>query len=823
MFRDLILAVRSLRKAPAFAIVTIVTLALGIGANSAIFSVVNGVLLRPLPYPDSDRLVLVRNQLSTTDDGAVGVSGPATLEYNEQADLFEGFSTAAAAGTNLVGDGHPVQITLSWVMWNFFDVLAQPAFLGRTFGIEDVRQFNREDLINPDFTPPPASAVLSYGTWQNQYGGNTSILGETIRLNGQSMVVVGVMPQDFEILLPAYSEMPANIDVWTLMPIDASRMPRTSHQFTVLGRMRPDVSIEAAQTQMDGIAQWQRDNFEHEGSTELRILISPLHEEVVGNVRPALLVLLGAVGLVLLVACSNVASLMLTRSASRDRETAIRTALGSGTFRIFRQQLAEILVLAAAGGIAGLGLATLGIRLLMSLKPEGLPRLDSVALDVNAMLFTVGASFLAAIIAGSLPAVRSMRPGMAGSLRDRSGGRSQKALNGLVIAEVSFSMVLLVAAGLLLKTFSALQAVDTGLVSANVLTGRVSLPFFSYLDREKRGRVFDEIKTGLEALPGVRVVGGIGSLPLSSDGISLSSFAKDRGDESEWTRNKADFRRVLPGYFESLGINLRRGRFFSEIDNRANTAPVIIVDETMAAETWPGEDPIGRNLWVTRIDSTYTGVEIVAAEVIGVVGTVRHAGLDGPPNPAIYFPYRMWYTEEISLTVQTAGSPLELISSLRDVVTSIDGELPVFDIKPMEDYEDRALSRSRFLLTTIAAFAITALILASVGLYGVIAYMVKNRTREIGVRMAFGAQRSMILRMVVRKGVVLAGSGIVFGVFLTLLLGEAIESLVFGIKANDPFTIVVLSMGMLLAAILASAVPARQATRIDPLEAIREE
>jgi putative ABC transport system permease protein len=664
--------------------------------------------------------------------------------------------------------------------------------------------------------------------WQRQFGGDRGVLGKTLQIDGHPCIVIGILPADFRIYLPAYAGMPTNIDAWRVMPIDFSTTPRDGEFLTVISRLKPEVTLEQAQAEMDALGARFREQFQHHKSMGISIVVNSLHRDVVDHVRPLLITLLAAVGFVLLIACANVANLLLVRAAEREREVAVRSALGGGQGRIIAQMLTESGVLSVAGGLLGLLLAWMGIRVLVAMRPEGLPRLEAVGIDGAVLAFTAGVSLLAAFVFGLAPALKAASPNLANSLKDRGsdagGVRGNKIRTALVVSEVGLSLVLLIGAGLMLRSFTKLQQVDPGFDSRNVLTLKVPLPMFKYRDPEARVGFFERLVERVEALPGVEAAGGATPLPLGGgDQYWVQPYGRDSATEEEWAANKADYRAALPGYFEAMGIGLVSGRELTEADNQKGAQSVVVVDQKLADQTWPDEDPVGKAMQIVRFNFESMKLERAPVQVVGVVDHVRSESLTDEGRGAIFYPYRFFPWWPMTLTVRGAADPIGLVSVIRGEVSTLDADVPIADVRPMGDYVADAMAPTRFTLTLVSVFAVLALVLAAIGLYGVISYSLRQRTQEIGVRVAFGAAERNIVGLVMSHGMLLTLCGMGLGLIVAFVVTRMASSLLFGVTATDPVTF--LGIPLLLAAItsVASYLPARRATRIDPVHALRGE
>ena len=824
--KDVRYAVRTFAQRPGFTAIVVLTLALAIGSNVAIFGVASAVLLQPLPYEDPERLVLVWNRMANANRPNVPVSGPDFVDYKDQTTLFEGFAAAIAVEATITGEERPEQVMVGWTTVNLFDVLGVRPFIGRDFEPADGTPIDPKTFLDPNAKMPPSALLLTHGMWQRQFGADPHIIGKTIQLDGNASIIVGVLPEDFRIYLPAYAGMPTNIDAWGAFPVDFSTTPRDGEFLTVVARVKPEVTLEQAQAEMDALAARFREQFEHHKSVGMEIVVNSMHRDVVDHVRPLLLTLLAAAGFVLLIACANVANLLLVRAAEREREIAVRAALGGGKGRIIAQMLTESAVLAVAGGLAGLALAWAGIRTLLTMRPDSLPRLETVGIDGNVLLFTAGASLLAAFVFGATPALKAASPNLASSLKDRGsdagGVRGNKVRTTLVVTEVALSLVLLIGAGLMVRSFTKLQQVEPGFDPENVLTLSVPLPFFKYRDAEARVSFFERLLQRLAALPGVEAVGGTTPLPLGGgDQYWVQPYGRDNATEEEWSTNRADYRTVLPGYTDAMGIKLVAGRPLADSDNQAGALKVVLIDDKLAEQTWPKEDPIGKAMQIVRFDFDTTSLKREPVQVVGVVQHVRSESLTADGRGAVYQTYRFFPWWPMILTVRGTSDPSGLVGAIRNEVAALDRDVPVANVRLMGDYVDDAMAQARFTLTLIVVFSVLALTLASIGLYGVISYSLRQRIQEIGVRMAFGAGARSIVRLVVSHGMTLALGGVVVGLVAALALTRMASSLLFGVTPTDPVTFAGVPLLLVGITTLASYIPARRATRIDPVIALR--
>lgn len=824
--QDLRYAVRSFSRRPGFTAVVVATLALGIGSNVAIFGVANAVLFQPLPYEDPEELALVWTQI--TNQPRALVSGPDFVDYRNETRQFEGFAGAVAITAAITGEGRAEEVTVAWATANIFQILGVKPILGRDFEPADEAPVDPDLFLDPNAELPPGTVMLSHGLWQRRFGGDPNVLGQTVQIDGGTSIVVGVLPATFRIYLPEDAGMPTDIDAWGVIPSNFSDAARDAAWLTVVTRLKDGVTMEQAQQEMDGLAARLRELYQHHANGNMQIAVNSMHEDVVAHARPVLLALLGAVGFVLLIACANVANLLLVRATTREREIAVRAALGSGRWRIIRQMLTESAVLAVTGAVVGVVLAWWGGRVLIAMRPDTLARFEEFSINGPVLLFTAAATAIAALLFGLAPALRATRSNLADSLRDRGsdagGVRGNKLRTGLVVAEVALSLVLLIGTGLMFRTFAKLQAVYPGFQSENVLTFTVPVPLFKYRDPTVRNDVATRIQTRIEALPGVRTVGAASLLPLAGgDQYGIGSYGTSGSTEEEWRSNRADYRAVLPGYSETMGIRIVAGRAIEPADNRAGALDVAVIDEKLAQRMWPNDDAVGKELFIERFNFEAFGMERVPLQVVGVASGVRAQSLAAEGRETVYYPYRFFPWFPLSFTVRTSGGPLALVDPIRREVEAVDPDIPLSKIRVMGDYIDDALAQTRFALTLIGVFAGLALVLASVGLYGVIAYSVRQRTREIGVRIAFGASDKAVVRLVVGQGMLLALGGLGVGLIAAFVATRLVSSLFYGVTAADPITFAGVSLVLLGVALVASYLPARRALRIDPVEALRDE
>ena len=831
-WRDATFAVRTLRKNLAFSLTAIATLALGIGATTAIFSVVNAVLLRPLPYENPDRLTIMWGELRTRQVYDWPFAPGDLKDLMDQATLFDGI---AAVNTNpaplIVDNAPPQQIQIAQVTPNVFSVLGVKVVRGRAFTEEDGRPQPRlpqapDGLVGGQPAAPPGPpaerlpqiAVLSDGFWRRQYGADPSIIGKDIQIGPGPVHVVGVLAPDVELLFPPSANVARVPDVWLSVRIDyAADVARNNVCCLVVGRMKPNVTLAAASQQVERIAADLRERFPTKKSVDLHFRTESMKENIVASVKPTIRALMGAVIFVLLIACANVANLLLVRVSGRHRELAVRAAIGGSQWAITRQLLAESLVLAGAGGILGLVLAVVGIRLLLALAPQDLPRMTAISLDPVVLGFTLTACLLSAVIFGLVPALRASRPDLADALR--SGGRGSTGGQGtlmrksVVMAEVALSFVLLVGCGLMIRSAIALQNVDPGFKAEGLLTMRIgNLRVRSPQEATAKTAL---IRERLSAVPGVRAVTAAAVLPLENLAFNGRWGTQAAvGDPTKFRQGQ--FHVVAPGYFEAMRGRVIAGRTFTSADDTPG-AKTIIIDDRVAALAFPNESAVGKHL-LARISTP----EPETFEVIGVIAHQRHTTLVGDEKESIYFSAGAQRNNAGAWIVRTDGDPTALASPVRSALMQLDPQLLVTEMQPLTDLVDRAMAPTRFALALISVFAGLAATLAAIGLYGVLSSLVRQRIAEIGVRMAFGAQPSTIFRMVVTQGLSLSGAGIAAGFVAALLLTGAMEKLLIGVTPTDPLTFATMIVVFLAIAALASWLPARRAAGVQPNVALRE-
>jgi len=832
MMRDVLLdlkyAIRSFARRPLFTGVILLTLALGIGSNVAIFSVANAILFRALPFQAPDELAFVWTRLGATNVARSLVSGPDFKDYQTETTQFKEFAGAIALSGTLTGDGPPERITSAYVTSNLLSLLGVQPAVGRTHVAEDAFPIDPQMFGQPDPKLPPGKVVLSYGLWQRRFGGDPSVVGRTISMDGWGSQVVGVLPRDFRIYLPPDAAMPTNIDAWGVLPSNIGDFARDAAWLTVVTRLKPGVTLEQAQADMDRMSERLRDTYQFHATQKMQIAVGGMQRDVVEHARPALLALLGAVGFVLLIACANIANLLLVRASERGREIAVRAALGSGRRRIVAQMLTESMVLAVAGTVLGLLIAWQGIRVIKALSPANLPRIESVSLDAGTFGFAAAVAVLAAVLFGLAPALRAVRGNLADGLRERGtdtgGARGNKLRTFLVISEVTLSLVLLIGAGLMVRSFAAIQKVNPGFDPKNAVTFTAPLPFIKYLSSQARATFVNQLGDRLAALPGVEFVGGVTPLPLAGgEQYGVGSYGRIGESEDVYQANKADYKAVLPGYFEAMKIGLLSGRTLLRSDNEEQALDVAVIDQKFATRVFGNENPLGAQILVDHFNEKTFSLEKLPVSIVGVVGNVRSASLATEGRETIYMPFVFQSFLPITFVLRTATDPASLMPQIRGEVTALDPDVPVADLATLESWVTEAMAQTRFLLALTGAFAGLALVLAALGLYGVISYSARQRTREIGVRVALGATDRDIRRLILGHGLVVTAVGIGLGLAASVALTRVVTSYLVGVSATDPVTFVAVPLVLLGVAALASYLPARRAAAMNPVNALHEE
>ncbi len=809
LLQDLRYGARMLLKSPGFTSIAVITLALGIGANTAVFSLVNSILLRQLPFREPAQLVWVSSR--RTAPGKYSFTLPDFIDYRDQNRSLSGIAAYTPWSANLTDQGEPEQLQGLRVSDNAFELLGVEAGAGRALAPGD-------DAPGQQYV-----AVLSHGLWQRRFGSDPQLVGKKLTLNGASYTVVGILPPQF-----FFPTREAELVVPLAPDADPLRSMRSSTNFLrALARLKPGVTREQAEADLTAVAERIRREYPVANAQKLGVTLSPLHEEVVGAFRLALLVLLGAVGMVLLITCANLANLALARAAGRRREMAVRAALGGTRRRLVQQLATESLLLALLGAGLGLLLAFYGIDLLLALSPATLPRAAEVGVDFRVLGFTLALSLLAGVIFGLAPAWQATRLNLneelKGSGRGTGGEQQNRVRSLLVVSEIALSVVLLAGAGLLIKSFLRLQVANPGFEAGNALAIRLSLPKSQYSNRAAVTAFYEKLRPQLESLPGVEAVGIVSALPLSGVGFSIPFTIEGRATSPDET-HRADYRVVDAGYFRALKIPLISGREFNGRDT-AETPRVALISQNLARRHWPNGSPLGARL---RINDNNQGPRPV--EVVGVVGNVKHFSLDDEPAPHIYLPVHQahedgvaWLTNTQYWLLRTTVDPLTLSAAARREIQAVDRNAPASNIRSMEQYLAASIAPRRFNLRLLTIFAGSALILAGAGLYGVISYVVAQRKRELGIRIALGARAGDVLKMVIGQGMALAIIGLALGLLAALALTRLMVGLLFGVSATDPLTFIIIALMLTLVALLACYIPARRATKVDPLVALKNE
>ena len=804
LFQDVRYAARMQRKNPAFTIVAVIALALGIGANTAIFSVENAVLLQPLPYKDPEQLVMVWEDASRHGYPRDTPTAANFIDWRNQNTVFEGMAAILPQSFNLTGAGEPERLGGRAVSASLFPLLGVEPQLGRVFtNTEDQPGFNHV-------------VVLSYALWQRRFGGDNGIVGKTLNLNSEPYTVVGVMPARFK--FPT-----SNDEIWTPIAFTAEQAAdRTTHYLRVIARLKPGITMAQAQTEMSTIAARLEQQYP-QSNTDIGAEITSLHEYTVGDIKPALLILLGAVGLVLLIACANVANLLLARAAVRQKEIAVRVALGARRWRLVRQFLTESVLLATLGGVVGLGIAYGGLILLRAFVPATISQAKQVSIDPKVLGFTFLMSTITGLIFGLAPALQAARFNQTETLkeggRDSATGSSGKRIRGLlVMAEVAVSLVLLIGAGLLINSFLRLRNVDPGFRTENLLTMRVALPAKKYKDFERRAAFYTDLIQRVEALPGVKSAAVTSNLPLYRQGNEIAIGIEGRPAPPPGQELIVATRIVSSRYLETMMIPVLSGRQFSDQDTTTSQR-VALINETMARRVWPNEDPIGKRVALGEIQRPEDWVQVA-----GVVKDVHQYQLTAEPKPQMYLTYRQldFFAPE-DLVVKTDVDPASMATTVRNTVWAIDKDQPVSNIKTMEEILLDSIAPQRFNMLLLGIFAAVALTLAAVGIYGVMSYSVAQRTHEIGIRMALGAQTGAVLKLAVGYGLKLVLAGVAIGLVAAFALTRVMSTLLYGVTATDPATFMLISLLLICVAVLASYIPARRAAKVDPIIALRYE
>jgi len=825
LYSDLRYSLRALIKQPGFSIVVVLTLALGIGANTAIFSILDAVVLRPLPYAEPDELMLIADEMRTYNIAGAPLAAYEVRYLRDNATSFRtiGATTGSFQQALTGDDGEPEQIRAMNLTPGFIEMLGVPPLLGRDFTPEEGTPVPPEVFQDPEAVVPPNVALLDYGFWQRRFGGDPNVVGTAVTIGGRRTTIIGVMPEGFRMYVMSMLRGNAgNRSADLYRPVQADfDLPTGAGFLMVVGRLRDGVTTAQGSEEVAALSAQLRASHDRNQRGEIYTTAVPWDEDVSRDVRPALLALLGAVGFVLLIACANVANLLLARAAERRQEIAVRAALGAGRARIVRQVLTESFLLAGIGGALGLLVASWGVQAILALQPSSMPRAETVSISGGVLLFTAAATVLAVVIFSAAPALAlsAVRGNLVVNERGSGGGSRgrSRVRAAMVVVEVALSLVLLVGAGLMLRSFGHLTSRDPGFRPENVLTFQLQLAGARYRDPVIRDNFMREAVRNIEALPGVQAVGLATGLPLTGTLFAGSFYTPDMSDEDPGI--EANYRGVMPGYFEAMGTPLLQGRDFDPLDTNDE---LVLVDEQLAEYTFPGENPLGRRITL-RMPSFPGGPPgRIEAEIIGVVGNVRDdAGMAQPGRRTVYLPHRVISFGGGAFAVRTTEDTAVVLPGVRRVISDMDPDLPLASVRTMQSYIDDSVAPVRFTLVLIGVFGGFALVLAAIGLYGVLANSVRQQTRDLGVRLAFGATSAEILRHVVGRGAALAALGIAVGMAIAIPVTRALRSLFVGVEPTDPLTLLGVSVLLLGVSVLACYLPARRAARLDPAASLR--
>ena len=808
LVQDIRYAVRSLLASPGFTIIAALTLALGIGANTAIFSVLNAVLLKPLPYGHPEQLVRVTHFYPSLNSLRASVSVPGYRDYRERTDLFDKFAVETGGNMNLTGAGEPERVNVSRVSQDFFGTYEIAPMIGRTLRPDEFEEGHNHVV------------VLGYNFWKTKLGAEPNVVGKTIQLNGETYEIAGVMPATFRDFYNRAAQL------WTpvvFRPADFSDSRRTNEFLNVTARLKPGVTLERAQAALTDLATRLKQEYTNSYARDWTLQVTTLNEEATGALRPALIMLISAVGLVLLIACANVANLQLARTAGRSREIAVRVALGASPARLLRQLLTESVLLSLVGGAVGLLLALWGVPALLSLNPPNLPPASEVGIDGTVLAFAALVSILTGLLFGLAPALQVIKDDLQDTLKDGSRGaagtRGSNALRrGLVVSTVALALTLLAGAGLLVRSFARITGVTPGFDADHVLVFNLSLPAVKYANDTARADVYARVLASIRATPGVVAAGGTSNVPLdgnwSTASFNVEGYQRPANAPMPW----GDVRIASSGYFEALKTPLLKGRTFTDED-RMGAPGVVVVDEEMVRRYWPSTDPIGKRITFNDL----TDSNITWFTVVGVVGHMKSEALDADARVQYYFPLAQAPRPFLGVVVRTQQDPIEAVPAIRNAVRQVDADLPLANVNTAQGLIDGTLGPRRFSMLLLGLFAGVALLLASIGLYGVMSYMVTQRVRELGVRVALGANTREVLGLVLGQGVRLAAAGVAIGLVASFALTRLMKRMLFSVSATDPITFIAISVLLVGVALLASYIPARRATRVDPIVALRAE
>ena len=803
LWQDLRYGARMLARNPGFTAVAVLTLALGIGANASIFSVVNGILLGPLPYPEADRLVQLYAAKPSKGWDDFAVSHPDFLDWSEQNESFEGMAIYRGRSLSLTGEGEPERLRGLAASANLFSVLGRSPAQGRAFRAE-------EDRPGADRV-----AVLSHGLWERRFGSDPDLLGRTLILDGVAHTVVGIMPADFFFPSP-------RTELWVPLALAPAKQNRGSHSYEAIGRLKPGVTLQTGRAELNTIAQRLEQEYP-DSNTGWGVAANSRYDEIFDDdLQLTLSMLFLAVGFVLLIVCANVANLLLARAATREKEIAVRVALGARRFRLIRQFLTESVLLALLGGLGGLVVAMWGVDALKAIAPDDVPRIDQISLDGTVLLYTLGVSLLTGLIFGLAPAIQTTKPDLHEALKEggrtSGGGSRHRLLKTLVVSEVALAVMLIVVGGLMIRSFLLMQRTDPGFDVENLLTLRINLLEAKYPEERQRASFYQQVLERIETLPGVESASAVNTIPLGGSNSWTSITIEGRVPADPKEKLFVGYLVITPHYSRSMGIPLLQGRGFNRRD-AADAPEVVLINQTMARRFWPEEELVlGRRFKGGDADS-----ESPWLTVMGVVADVKHQNLAQPPRPEMYLPHAQTPSGGMTVVVRAAGDPAGYASSVRGKIWEVDPNLPVFAVRSLAEVVDMRTAGTRATAQVMGVLAGVALMLAAVGIYGVISYSVSQRTHEIGIRMALGASPRDIFKLVVRQGVILVGSGLLLGLVGALALARVMSSVLFGVTSTDVTTYASTVLVLVGAALLACYVPARRATRVEPLVALRYE
>jgi putative ABC transport system permease protein len=804
-----------MRKNPGFIAIAVFALALGVGANTAIFSVVNAILLHPISYENPDSLVMVWEKSVKRGFGQIPTSLPNFTDLRTDNKSLEDLGAFADSNFNLTGGDQPERVVAVRVTASLLSLLGTKPSHGRLF------------LSGEDQPEAGRVLILSHHLWQRSFGANPNIVGQTVALNGDSYTVVGIMPSDFK-FPPAFSATVASsqyampkADLWVPLIPEPLLKARDVRTFFMIGRLRPGVTPTAAQSEMNVIASRLQKEYAAVDA-DMQVDVIPLRQQITGDIRLALIVLFGAVGCVLLIACANVANLLLAKASGRQKEVAIRTALGATRLRIIRQLLTEGMMLGLAGGLLGSLLAILVMRQLVIFSPANVSIPDNIGIDWKVLAFTLLLSLFTSFIFGLAPALQASKLDLNETLKEggrgNSGGSQQNRLRSwLVVTEIALALVLLIAAGLMTKSFLRLQSVNPGFNPENLITLEMQLPESKYADKDRQAIFQKQLVQRLAQVPGVQSVGTVDNLPFSGNEFNAGLTIEGQPPLNAAERPRAFLRNVSPNYFESMEIPLRKGRTFADSDN-ANAPGAAIINETAARKFWPNEEPIGKRFKRGKADSQNPWITVV-----GLVGAVSHTSLEVAAQPEVYLPFQQNPGLNLTLIARTKSDPQAYAGAVRREVSALDNDLPVSNIKFMDEIIGKSVAQPRVYALLLGIFAGLALILASIGIYGVMSYTVIQRTHEIGIRMALGARPFDVVKLIVKQGMILGIAGIIIGLIVSFALTRVLASQLFGVTANDPITFIAISLLLMFVALVACYIPAKRATKVDPMVAVRYE